>query len=266
MPNCSRCLQDDKPCFYAKSRRGMRDRNTPKKRASMREAGKTSPVPPSSSGQSLNSLSYLRANSSNDSYTGPSSDCSGSPESSSSRLSGKVTSPKRLLDLYYRYDSTAEPNFVDHVLTLNSSFHKAHPFFLPRYYFHSRLQSDPESLKFLFPVMQWIGSMYSPDTPSAELRNIALNQIEMANLPPNGFTVQALLLAAIATHSQDDMAKSRAILDRAIYLALEIRMNSRTFANMERDPVMAESWRRTYWFLYITDAKFAAFRNATHFM
>jgi hypothetical protein len=108
--------------------------------------------------------------------------------------------------------------------------------------------------------------MYSSDTPSAELREIAMNQIEMANLPPNGFAVQTLLLAAIATHSQGDMIRSREILDRAIYLALEIRMNSRTFANMERDPVLAESWRRTYWFLYITDAKFAAFRNATHFM
>ncbi|KAL5314584.1 hypothetical protein ACEPPN_017225 [Leptodophora sp. 'Broadleaf-Isolate-01'] len=248
MPNCSRCLQDDKPCFYAKSRRGMRDRNAPKKRASMREAGKTSPVPTSSSGQSTKSLSYLMANSSNDSYTGPSSDGSGSPESSSSRASGKGASPKRLLDLYY------------------SSFHKAHPFLLPRYYFYNRLQSDPESSKFLYPVMQWIGSMYSSDIPSAELRDIAMNQLEMANLPPNGFTVQSLLLAAIATHSQDDMIRSREILDRAIYLALEIRMNSRTFANMERDPVLAESWRRTYWFLYITDAKFAAFRNATHFM
>jgi len=114
--------------------------------------------------------------------------------------------------------------------------------------------------------MQWIGSVYSPDVPSTELGEMAMNQIEMATLPPNGFTVQALLLAAIATHSQNDMIRSRALLDKAIYLALEIRMNSRTFANMERDPVMAESWRRTYWFMYITDAKFAAFRNATHFM
>lgn len=265
MPNCSRCLQDDKPCFYAKSRRGMRDRNAPKKRASMREAGRGSPVQASSSGPSINSLSYLRANSSNDSYTGPSSDGSASPESLSSKLSGKVATPKRLLDLYYRYDhSNSESD--GRMLTLYSSFHKAHPFLLPRYYFHNRLQSDPESLKFLSPVMKWIGSMYSSDMISAELRDIAMSQIEMENLPPNGFTVQALLLAAIALHSQDDMVRSRAILDRTIYLALKIRMNSRTFANMERDPVLAESWRRTYWFMYVTDAKFAAFRNATHFM
>lgn len=114
--------------------------------------------------------------------------------------------------------------------------------------------------------MQWIGSIFSADIPSAEMRDTAMSQLEMANLPPNGFTVQALLLAAIAVHSQDDMVKSRALLDRAIYLALEIRMNSRTFANMERDPVLAESWRRTYWYLYITDAMFAGYRRAAHFM
>lgn len=266
MPNCSRCLQDDKPCFYAKSRRGMRDRNAPRKRVSMREAGKGSPKPSISNGQSLSSLAYLRASSSNESYTGASSDGSGSPESSSSRLSGKVASQRRLLDLYYKYDSISLHRKKGHVLTSNSSFHKAHPFLLPRYYLHNRLQSDPESLKYLFPIMQWIGSMFSTDIPSAELRDTAMNQLEMANLPPNGFTVQALLLAAIAVHSQDDLVKSRAILDRAIYLALEIRMNSRTFANMERDPVLAESWRRTYWYLYITDAMFAGYRKATHFM
>lgn len=93
-----------------------------------------------------------------------------------------------------------------------------------------------------------------------------MSLLEMVNLPPNGFTVQALLVAAIAVHAQDDTVKARAILDQAIYVALEIRMNSRTFANMERDPVLAESWRRTYWYLYITDAMFAGYRKEPHFM
>ena len=62
------------------------------------------------------------------------------------------------------------------------------------------------------------------------------------------------------------MERARLTLDRAIYMALEIRMNSRTFANMERDPVLAESWRRTYWSLYITDAMFAGTRRAPSFM
>ncbi len=147
-----------------------------------------------------------------------------------------------------------------------SSLHRAHPFLLPRYYFLSRLQSDPESLKHLLPIMHYLGSLFAPDTPSSDLRAVAMKEIELPNLPPNGFTVQTLLLTAIAVHSQDDFVTSRVILDKAIYLALDLRMNSRTFANMERDPVMAESWRRTYWFLYLTDAYFAAIRRAPNFM
>jgi hypothetical protein len=114
--------------------------------------------------------------------------------------------------------------------------------------------------------MRYIGSLFAQDLPSEEMKEAAMKVIDDPTLPPNGFTVQALLLTAIAVHSQDDMLKSRTILDRAIYLALDLRMNSRTFANMERDPVLAESWRRTYWFLYVTDAMFAGIRRATSFL
>jgi hypothetical protein len=114
--------------------------------------------------------------------------------------------------------------------------------------------------------MQYIGSLYAPDVTSSELCEIALNQLDLPSLPPNGFTVLALLLTAIATHSEDDFDQGRAILDRAIYMALEIRMNSRTFANMERDPVLAESWRRAFWGLYITDSIFAGIRQAPSFL
>lgn len=101
--------------------------------------------------------------------------------------------------------------------------------------------------------------------PSSDLRRSAIKEIEDPNLPRNGFTVQALLLTAIAVHAQDDLIQARDILDKAISLALELRMNSRTFASMEQDPVIAESWRRTYWFMYGTDAIFAAIRRASNF-
>lgn len=114
--------------------------------------------------------------------------------------------------------------------------------------------------------MQYIGSLYAQDFSSAELREIAFNQLDIPGLPPNGFSILALLLAAIAMHAEDEMERARITLDRAIYMALEIRMNSRTFANMERDPVLAESWRRTYWGLYIQDAMFAGTRRAPSFL
>jgi hypothetical protein len=137
---------------------------------------------------------------------------------------------------------------------------------LPRYYFLARLDSDTDSVKYLLPVIQYIGSLYAQDFSSAELKEQAFNQLDQPGLPPNGFTVLALLLSAVAMHAEDEMERARITLDRAIYMALEIRMNSRTFANMERDPVLAESWRRTYWGLYVCDAMFAGTRRAPSFM
>jgi len=103
MPNCSRCVQDDKPCFYAKSRRGMRDRNVPRKRVSMRESGKASPIP--GAGFGGNPLAYPVGGSSSESYTGnrSASDASASPESEAHSGSGRQGDPRRLLDLYYKY-------------------------------------------------------------------------------------------------------------------------------------------------------------------
>jgi hypothetical protein len=93
-----------------------------------------------------------------------------------------------------------------------------------------------------------------------------MSQLDIPNLPPNGFTVKMLLMTAIATHCNAEFEQGRAILDRAIYLALEIRMNSRAFATMERDPVLSESWRRTFWGLYVTDAFLATMKRAPTFM
>ena len=93
-----------------------------------------------------------------------------------------------------------------------------------------------------------------------------MNQLNQPTLPPNGFTVLALLLAAIVTHCEADFDNARILLDRAVYLALELGMNSRVFAAMERDPVLAESWRRVYWGLYVTAAIFSGIKRTSHFM
>ncbi|KAH8585737.1 hypothetical protein B0O99DRAFT_646320, partial [Bisporella sp. PMI_857] len=152
------------------------------------------------------------------------------------RLSGQAADPRRLLDLYYSF------------------FHKAHPFVLPRHHFLSRLGKDSKLLKHLLPVINYIGSLYAPDISSPELREMALRQLDMVDIPPNGFTVLALLLLGIALYCEDGFGQARTLVDRGTYMALELRMNSKAFANMERDPVLAESWRRTYWGLYTTSA------------
>ena len=65
-----------------------------------------------------------------------------------------------------------------------------------------------------------------------------------------------------------DMAEQAThTLDRAIDLALDLGMNRRSFA-AERSfgvPVLAESWRRTWWELYVMDGMFAAVHMKTSF-
>ncbi|KAL3425417.1 C6 transcription factor [Phlyctema vagabunda] len=243
-PSCARCQDDGKQCFYAKSRRGMRDRNAPAKRSG-RDALQRNP---SSVGNVNLSYHQSRNAPSLESYTRQSSEGSTSPASQSSRLSGRQVSTRSLLELYYAF------------------FHKAHPYLLPRNYFLSRLETDPEPLQNLLPAMRYIGSLYTSNIPSAGLREAALKQLGVLNLPPNGFTVQALLIMAIATVAEDDSERARHLLDRAIYLALDIGMNLRTFADLENSPVMAECWRRTYWGCYVVDGAFSMVQHAPNFM
>ena len=79
----------------------MRDRNAPRKRASLRETGKSAPG--STNGGYNNPMAYPVGGSSSESYTGSLSDASASPSSSTSRISGRQADPRRLLDLYYKY-------------------------------------------------------------------------------------------------------------------------------------------------------------------
>lgn len=67
--------------------------------------------------------------------------------------------------------------------------------------------------------------------------------------------MQALLLFAIAEHNQDLKREAQQSLTRATALAMELGMNRRDFARQhgEGDPVLEESWRRTYYLLALTD-------------
>ena len=85
--------------------------------------------------------------------------------------------------------------------------------------------------------------------------------------PRTGFTVQALLLFALASHANGNPEGGLRIMATAIDLALELGMNRREFAinNGEGDAVMEESWRRTWWELFVVDGMFAAVTQKTSF-
>jgi nicotinate-nucleotide pyrophosphorylase (carboxylating) len=75
------------------------------------------------------------------------------------------------------------------------------------------------------------------------------------------------MIFAIAQHSSDLKLEARITMDAAIAVALELGINSREFAehNGEGNPVLEESWRRTYYFLHLTDQHFAVVVNSPFF-
>lgn len=157
--------------------------------------------------------------------------------------------PSKYLDLYY------------------TSFHDAHPIVLPRQFLDQRFETNKTSLQHLLPVMEFIGSLFATNPAKEIHRARAESTLSSDNLPATGFTVQALLIFAIAVHASNQFAHAREILDRGVQVALEINMQSKSFAtvNGEGCSVLEESWRRTWWFLYVTDGIFAGIRHCLTF-
>jgi hypothetical protein len=146
-------------------------------------------------------------------------------------------------------------------------FHDAHPYVLPQRFLNQRLEADSASLQYVLPVLEFIGSLFAQTSNKKAMQERAESILLVDSLPDNGFSVQALLTFAIAVHSCDEFTNARSILDRAIQMALRIDMNSETFAtsNGEGSAVLAESWRRTWWYLFLTDGIFSGIRHRTSF-
>jgi hypothetical protein len=71
--------------------------------------------------------------------------------------------------------------------------------------------------------VKYIGSLFATDISSDEFREAAVRQLELSDAPPNGFTVQTLLLMTVAVCVEDNLDQSRAILDKAIFLSSRSR-------------------------------------------
>ncbi|KAF6820609.1 C6 transcription factor, partial [Colletotrichum musicola] len=171
--------------------------------------------------------------------------------------------------------SLAEPHVditsLGHDTLINSyykNFHKFHPFLLPQKHF-IRLSKDPATLHNLDPVasvMRFLGHIYAAHEWSQPLKERVEAGISQSSaLGP--FIVQARLLYSIALFWHNYKVESRREMDAATGLAVELGMFRQEFAGQygAGEPVMAESWRRTWWTLFVIDAYYAGTLGTMNF-
>ena len=136
-------------------------------------------------------------------------------------------------------------------------FHHTHPILLPRRELEEGFSSGrvPYHLEY---AIKFNSSFFisCATTPSC---GETLNELLNEHTPTDAYTVQAMLLLAIGMHARNALKESIHFLRTASNLALKLGMHRKSFAadNGDGIPVQEESWRRTWWELYILDGMLA---------
>ncbi|SPN96549.1 uncharacterized protein DNG_00072 [Cephalotrichum gorgonifer] len=141
-------------------------------------------------------------------------------------------------------------------------FFEAHPFVLPRAELIQQFETDADSVSELLLAITFIGSRYIRERPSDGISRGAEQMLDKG-LVPTGFSVQVLMLLALCLEWSGESKKASNSLQRAKTTALAIGLNRRSFAatHGRGNPVLEESWRRTWWELYVVDSLFAGIRH-----
>ncbi|OAG10591.1 uncharacterized protein CC84DRAFT_1184574 [Paraphaeosphaeria sporulosa] len=252
-PACNRCCVDEKECEYQKSRRGGRPRR-PITAPIQIAAGE-----PHSPTHSTNNFAL----STDSSSLGLGSSGSSTTQSACESLESK--SPETVLPNGARLTKT----MVDQLLTqYYTYFHVSHPCVLPRWALETRIATDTGIADFLLPILFYIGSIFAQSVDSTSLANAAFEAVKAGQLnstgsTPNPYFIQALMLYSIAVYWCNEPERGRELLDECINGAFILGMHQKSFAeeNSDGDPVLEESWRRTWWQIHVTDIHIA---GSTH--
>ncbi|KAF2500151.1 hypothetical protein BU16DRAFT_452958 [Lophium mytilinum] len=248
-PICNRCRRDGKACDYAKSRRGGLDKAAlAQRRLALLHQQQEQSVTPNQTPKSCTSSSSGGKSDQLERSDAPSLGLYDSISIGSTEITFAVDSD-RLVQLYFEY------------------FHAGHPFLLPQQFFTQRLQSGAQDMKILEAVVQYVGSRYAPWATSEVYRRKAESALAASEHEATPFRVQALLLFSITNHYCSEWGMGSTILETAISLALALGMNTHEFSGQygEGSPVLEESWRRTFWSLYVTEQHYAVVKRIISF-
>ena len=145
----------------------------------------------------------------------------------------------------------------------------AHPCTLPRRSFLQLLKEDAAGLDHLVAAMRYHGSLFIDCPPPARAMYFddALRLADSPGCPKDGYLVQTLLVLILALDGSAQQETARGLLARCETVALDIGLNTHNFAvaNGRGDPVIEESWRRTWWELFMVDGMIAGVHRMTTF-
>lgn len=148
-------------------------------------------------------------------------------------------------------------------------YHGAHPFVLPKAQFLRHVRETGQPLEHLLTAIRYVGALFLDAGPArASYLDEALRLCHSPATPKDGFLVQALLLLVVALDGSCRQDKARDLLGEAESIAVEIGLNTRQFAALHGrgNPVVEESWRRTWWDLYVCDGMVAGVHRVTSFL
>jgi hypothetical protein len=144
-------------------------------------------------------------------------------------------------------------------------FHPAHPFLLPRTEFMELRQK--QNVDHLLAAMRYVGSAYVSSANTVALGLEGERIVYSVDCPQDAYRVQAMLILTIGLDGYTYQEKALQILLDAQDLALQLQMNKREFAflNSNGSQIAEESWRRTWWELYIVDGMIAGVHQKSDF-
>ncbi len=137
-------------------------------------------------------------------------------------------------------------------------FHPTHPFLLPRSHLSKILRkSEANPLEI---AMLYLGSCYICPAQANLISELLQKSLFHQSSRKSGYQVQAMLLFAIGLHANGKQEYARQVLQNAIELALEIGMHRQSWIlnNPDTSELAQESWRRTWWELYVVDGMMAS--------
>ena len=242
---CLRCRSEGEICTYVASRRGYKGPG--KNKNPISDDGNAS----SSRGSRQEASNIARLNSQLFTLTSP---------NLSLTSNGNDSAQSMQVSSYIGGENVSSPfaglNNSSHSDLFNAFydfFYPGHPFILPRARLMPVLQT--KSLPHLELAIQYVGSRYVSASSNSRQRDALRDCLTQQTLPRDGFMVQTLVLFAAGLHFGDEIKPGIGYLDSAISLALDLGMHQAEFAprNDEDDPLLEESWKRTWWEVYILD-------------